>query len=281
MNFKAIILDIDGTLLNSEGHISSKTKNSLIEFQKKGVKLILASGRPINGMLHFAEALEMKAYEGFLISYNGAMVTECKTGKVLFNQALPIEMSQKILAHLKDFDLIPMVNKDSYMYVNNVYDNILHLPSGDFNVIEYESRGGNFNLCEVNDLSAFVDFPLNKILVAGQPEYLQENHHAILEPFKDQVTAAFSAPFYFEFTDKNIDKAKALHAVFPQMSIDATNMIAFGDGGNDQTMVEYAGMGIAMGNAVDDLKRVADHVTLSNDEDGIISALEKCLSFLL
>ncbi|WP_440896610.1 Cof-type HAD-IIB family hydrolase [Amphibacillus sp. Q70] len=277
MNFKAIVLDIDGTLLNSEGNISSKTKNSLIEFQKKGIKLILASGRPINGMLRFAEALEMKTYEGFLISYNGAMVIECKTGKVLFNQTMPIEISQKILAHLKNFDLIPMINKDSYMYVNNVYHNILHLPSGDFNVIEYESRGGNFKLCEVDDLSTFADFPLNKILVAGQPEYLEEKHQIILEPFKDQVTAAFSAPFYFEFTDKNIDKAKALHAVFPQMDIDATNMIAFGDGGNDQTMVEYVGMGIAMGNAVDDLKRVADYVTLSNDEDGIISALEKCL----
>lgn len=277
MEIKAIVLDMDGTLLNNDKEISEKTKEALIDAQKKGVKVILASGRPTKAMQAAAHELEMDKYEGFIVSYNGAMVTDCKTKEVLFNQAMSVETGQSILEHLKKFDLIPMINDDEFMYVNNVYNNILHLPDREFDIIQYESRGGNFKLCEQEDLAAFADFPLNKILIAAQPEYLQENYVAIREPFIDTTHSAFSAPFYYEFTDKGIDKAKALDTVFPKMGILPENMISFGDGQNDRSIIEYAGVGVAMGNAVDELKELANDHTLSNDEDGIAVALKKYL----
>ncbi|MGM0168622.1 hypothetical protein IGI39_004377 [Enterococcus sp. AZ135] len=277
MDIKAIVLDIDGTLLTSEKIISEKTKQALITAQENGIKVILASGRPTTGMLGLADQLEMTKYEGYLVSYNGSRVTDCLTKEVIFNQAMSIETGQAILDHLKKFDVIPMIDKEDYLYVNDVYNNTLHLPEGDFNIIEYESRGGNFKLCEIDDLAAFATFPINKILIAAQPDYLQENAKAIHEPFDETITAAFSAPFYFEFTDKGIDKAKALNAVFPDLGIHSYNMIAFGDGQNDRSIIEYAGIGIAMGNAVDELKAIADDVTLSCDEDGIAAGLAKYL----
>ena len=277
MEIKAIVLDIDGTLLTSKKVISAKTKQALITAQEKGIKVILASGRPTTGMYTLAKELEMTKYEGYLVSYNGSRVTDCKTNDVLFNQTMSVETGQSILAHLKNFDVLPMIDKEDYLYVNDVYNNILKLPDDDFNIIEYEARGGNFKLCEIDDLAAFATFPINKILIAAQPEYLQEHVKAIHAPFDETVTAAFSAPFYFEFTDKGIDKAKALNTVFPDLGIHSNNMIAFGDGHNDRSIIEYARIGVAMGNAVEELKAVADDVTLSCDEDGIAAGLEKYL----
>ena len=277
MTIKAIVLDIDGTLLNTGKIISEKTKQALIAAQEEGINVILASGRPTTGMLELVEQLEMTKYEGFLVSYNGARVTDCLTKEVLFNQAVSIETGQAILEHLKNFDVIPMIDKEDYLYVNDVYSGMLDLPDGAFNIIEYEARGGNFKLSEIDDLAAFATFPINKILIAAQPEYLQKIAPALHAPFDEIVTAAFSAPFYFEFTDKGIDKAKALNTVFPEMGIHSENIIAFGDGHNDRSIIEYAGIGVAMGNAVDALKEIADDVTLSCDEDGIAAGLEKYL----
>ncbi|MBO0439658.1 Cof-type HAD-IIB family hydrolase [Candidatus Enterococcus ikei] len=279
MNVKAIVLDIDGTLLNDEKKLTTQTREALIDAQKKGIKVILASGRPTPGMLKYVDELQMNQYNGMVVSYNGAHVLDVSTQKELFSQPLSIENSKNILEHLKQFDVKPMIAKDDYMYVNNVFDGMLDLnfTDGLFNIIEYESRGGNFQLCEKDDLAAFVDFPLHKILVAAQPEYLQENWQKILAPFKESVSGVFSAPMYFEFTDQGIDKANALEQTLKPLGINPEHIISFGDGYNDLSLINYAGMGVAMGNAVDELKQAANHVTASNNEDGIAQSLAKFL----
>ena len=279
MDVKAIVLDIDGTLLNDEKKLTDQTKEALITAQKNGVKVILASGRPTPGMLKYVEELQMDQHDGLIVSYNGAHVLDVRTQKELFSQPLTIENSKNILEHLKQFDVMPMIAKDDYMYVNNVFDGMLNLDFSDglFNIIEYESRGGNFQLCEKEDLAAFVDFPLHKILVAAQPEYLQANWQKIYAPFEQSVSGVFSAPMYFEFTDQGIDKANALEQTLKPLGIHQEHIISFGDGHNDLSLINYAGMGIAMGNAVDELKNAADKVTLSNNEDGIAKALVELL----
>lgn len=96
-----------------------------------------------------------------------------------------------------------------------------------------------------------------------------------MEPFRDNLSCMFTAPFYFEFTAKGIDKAKALDTVLIPMGYKKEEMIAFGDGQNDASMVKYAGIGVAMKTAVDELKAVANEITLSNEEDGIAYTLSK------
>lgn len=279
MDVKAIVLDIDGTLLNDEKKMTDQTKEALITAQQNGIKVILASGRPTPGMLKYVEDLKMDQYNGMIISYNGAHVLDVSSQKELFSQPLSIESSKSILEHLKQFDVKPMIAKDGYMYVNNVFDGMLNLGSSDglFNIIEYESRGGNFQLCEKADLAAFVDFPLHKILVAAQPEYLQEHWQNILAPFENSVSGMFSAPMYFEFTDQGIDKANALEQTLKPLGIHPEHIISFGDGHNDLSLINYAGMGIAMGNAVTELKNAANKITASNNEEGIAKALAELL----
>ncbi|MBF2445540.1 Cof-type HAD-IIB family hydrolase [Listeria welshimeri] len=273
MTTQAIILDIDGTLLNDDKKISPETKKTLITAQQNGVKLILASGRPTTGMHLYAEQLEMETYHGLLVSYNGAKVVDCQTKEELFNQTLTIAEGKAVLEHMKQFEVKVMIDKDDYMYVNNVYDCYITYKGEEINIIQYESRGGNFKLCEKEDLAAFLDYRINKILTAGDPDYMQKNYQAMMAPFKNTLNCVFTADFYFEFTAKNIDKAKALDTVLTPMGIHAENIIAFGDGHNDITMVKYAGTGIAMDNAVPELKAVANSITLSNNKDGIAQAL--------
>ena len=274
-DIKVIIMDVDGTLTNSKKVVTEKTKNALIKAQELGSILVLASGRPTSGLIDLAKELKMNEHNGLLVSFNGSKVINCETNKVLFNKTMSIEEGQSVLEHMKNFKVKPMIDKDDYMYVNNVFDNEVINNGEPFNIIEYEARGGKFKLCEKDDLAAFADYPLNKILTAGDPEYLEEHYKEMMEPFKDKLSCMFTAPFYFEFTAKGIDKAKALDSVLIPMGYKREEMIAFGDGHNDASMVKYAGVGVAMENAVEDLKAIANEITLSNEEDGIAYTLSK------
>lgn len=276
MAIKVIIMDVDGTLTNAKKVVTPKTKEALIKAEEAGAILILASGRPTSGLLDIAHELEMEKHHGLLVSYNGSKVIDCETMETLFNQALSVEEGKAVLEHMKKFPRVrPMIDKGEYMYVNNVYDNMIQFNGAPFDVIQYESRGGKFKLCEKDDLAEFVDFQLNKILTTSDPEYLQEHYQEMMEPFKDTLSCMFTGPFYFEFTEKGIDKAKALDTVLIPMGYQKEEMIAFGDGHNDASMVKYAGTGVAMENAVQDLKDIADEITLSNEEDGIAVSLYK------
>ena len=170
MKFKAIVMDVDGTLSNSEKKISQKTKEVLLQAQEQGVLLVLASGRPTSGLIEFGKELMMHENNGLFVSFNGAKVIDVETMDVLFDQPMSVAEGKAVLEHLKKFEVKPMIDKGEYMCVNDVFDNILELENGPFNVIQYESRGGNFKLQEEPDLAAFVDYPLSKILTAGQPE---------------------------------------------------------------------------------------------------------------
>lgn len=274
-DIKVIIMDVDGTLTNNNKIITEKTKQALIKAQENGAILILASGRPTSGLMDIAKELKMNDNHGLLVSYNGSKVTDCETNKVLFNETMTVSEGQAVLEHMKKFNVIPMIDKDNYMYVNDVFNNEINYKGNLLNIIQYEARGGKFKLCEKDDLAAFADYPLNKILTAGDPEYLKAHYKEMMEPFKDTLNCVFTADFYFEFTAKGIDKAKALDTILIPMGYKKEEMIAFGDGHNDASMVKYAGIGVAMSNAVDDLKSIADEVTLSNEEDGIAHTLSK------
>ena len=280
MGIKAIVMDVDGTLTNDKKEITPKTREVLLKAQKQGVLLILASGRPTTGLVEMGKVLEMDKNNGLFISYNGSKVINFQTGEELFNEPLKLEDAKAVLEHMKKFEIKPMIDKGDYMYVNDVYNCMIRFRGEPFNVIKYESRGGNYKLCEIDDLAAFVDYPLNKILTAGEPEYLQEHYIEMMEPFKDKLNCMFTGPFYFEFTAKDIDKAKALDTVLKPLEITADEVIAFGDGHNDISIIKYAGIGVAMENAVADLKEAADEITLSNEQDGIAESLLKHISNL-
>ena len=217
MAIKVIIMDIDGTLVNDEKVITPLTKETLLKAQDKGVRLVLASGRPTSGLLKLAEELDMENHHGLFVCFNGSKVVDCQSHETLYNHAISVEDSKAVLEHLKNFKAKPMFDKDEYMYVNDVFDNTITYKGKPFNVMQYESRGNNYILCEKRDLAAFVDFEINKILTFGDPDYLQAHYKEMMEPFKDRLNCMFTSDFYFEYTAKGVDKAKALDSVLIPM----------------------------------------------------------------
>ena len=120
-------------------------------------------------------------------------------------------------------------------------------------------------------------YPVDKLLTAGDPAYLQAHYEEMYAPFTQTLSGMFSADWYFEYTAPGIDKARALEGALPKLGIDASEVVSFGDGQNDKSIIEWAGTGVAMGNAVDEVKAVAQMVTANNNEDGIAVALDKLL----
>ncbi|QIK68805.1 HAD family phosphatase [Erysipelothrix sp. HDW6C] len=278
---KIVVLDIDGTLVTSSHTISPLTKQTLITLQENGIRVMLASGRPTPAMRDLAHKIELHKNDGYMVSFNGACISHCETGDVKFSQAIPAPIATNLLEHLKSFDVMPIIVHENYTYVNNVYDGMINPMShtdnnGELiNILEIEARSGNYLLAEVEDLATFATFPLYKVLVAGDPAYLKRVFSEMTAPFKDTLNCVSSAPFFIEFTDRGIDKAGAVEQFLSPLGYSYENVIAFGDGHNDASMLKYAGIGVAMGNAVPEVKEIADTITLSNDEDGIAVKLHE------
>lgn len=264
-NYKLIALDLDGTLNNSKKVITDKTREALIKAQQLGSKIVLASGRPTAGLVREAEILEMKKYNGMFLSFNGARVVEYKTDKCIYDKALSSEDTHKMLKHLKKFNVNVMVAWEQYLLVEDL----------DGYKSEYEARVNNLKLKKVDDLDKYIDFEPNKILISAEPKYLESVADEIKKPFGSSLSIYFSTPFYLEVMANNIDKALALDKIAKHLGIKREEVIAFGDGQNDIPMIKYAGLGVAMANAADELKTAADEITLSNDEDGIAYMLSK------
>lgn len=272
---KAIILDIDGTLTNSQKEITPETKEALMKAQKAGIRLAIASARSQNGLARFGRWLDFEHNHGVLICYNGGLIVDAQTGETIYSKAMPKELAKEILEYLKQFDVMPMVDKGKYMYLNDVYHAPIHFNGNAFDVIKYETRSNEFLICEIRDLAEWVDFEVPKILVAMEPDLLNEIEDKLTEPFKDRAKVGRTAPFYFEYNALGVDKAIAMKDAFASLGIGYDEMMAFGDAQNDAGMIKAVKYGIAMGNAVDSLKEVAFDVTDDNDHDGIAKAIYK------
>ncbi len=280
MSIKAILLDIDGTLTNDKKIITDKTKKALMKAQENGIKLVIASGRPSKGIYKYGNQLEMENNHGLFVCFNGAKVIDCQSLQTYVDVAIDTNTCKDVLEHLKQFDVIPVLYNEEYMLVEDVYK--CDVLDGDrkFNVIEYEARMNGFKLMEVDSLKAYVNTPQNKILTAGDSEYLKKVYQDMSKPFIDKLSMMFTANFYYEYTAKGIDKGNALKIVLDKLNIKPEECIAFGDAQNDIPMLKLAGIGVAMENGQEEVKKIADEITLDNNHDGIALSLEKHLPFL-
>ena len=119
MNYKIIVLDLDGTLTNRDKVITPRTKQSLMEAQKRGIKVVLASGRPTYGVVPLAQELELENYGGYILSFNGGMITDCCTRKVIFKQELPVEANRRIVELAKKEQVDILTYQDTQILTNN------------------------------------------------------------------------------------------------------------------------------------------------------------------
>lgn len=265
MKYKLIALDLDGTLTNTQKEITPLTKNELIELAKKGVKIVLASGRPTAGIYYEADLLNLKELEGYILSFNGARIIDYKTGEVMYENIYGPDVVKKVYDRAKQYHLSVLTYQDRNVITEDESDKY----------IQEEHRINKMDIKHVDDFKGYVDFNVNKLLLTGDPEYVGSIIDEFKEPFGDTLSIYRSAPYFIEVMGPGIDKAQSLDALAKKLNIKQEEVIAFGDGYNDLSMIEYAGLGVAMANAVDGVKERANYVTLSNDEDGIYDCLKK------
>lgn len=278
MAIKAIALDIDGTLTNDEKRITPRTREALLAAQETGIKLILASGRPAQGLKALGAELELPTHGGIYAAFGGASVESAETGECYFSQAIPSGELRRLIEHLKSFDLVMWFNEGRNLYLTDAFAGMIHDGNGElFNVIKYERDACDLRIVEIDDLLERADNPQCKLLTAADPDYLQAHYEEMSAPFKDTLAASFTAPFYYEFMAPGVDKAHALECALGHLGISASEVVAFGDSNNDASMLAWAGTGVAMGNAVDETKAAANMVTLDNNHDGIAEALTRLL----
>ena len=265
METKVLVLDIDGTLTNSNKKITDNTKKGILETLKRGHTVILASGRPTSGMLKYAKELELEKFGGYLLSFNGGKIINCKTGEVVFQKTLP----GSVFPHLYDF-----AEKNDCGIVTYLGDSIISGRRID-SYLELESKINDMPIKQVENFKEYAEYDMNKCLMTAEPEKAEKFVEELNKKFHDVLSIYRSEPFFIEIMPKNVDKATSLDRMLHSIGLTSKNAICCGDGFNDMTMIKYAGVGVAMGNAQETVKEAADYITLTNDQDGIVDVIEK------
>ena len=256
---KAVFLDLDGTLNNDDKIITEKTKAALMDAQKRGVRLVLASARPSPGLFKERDILRLQDYGGILMSYNGGRIVDAKTGAVLFETAMDLEQTKTVLRFLEKLPVTPILDDGKQFYVTDKTGY----------KVDYECQNNRMECTEAENLADFLTFAPIKILMSVLPEKIKAVQQEIAAFLPPTLTVVQTAPFYLEVIPASINKGQGLLDTCAALGIDPKETVAFGDAENDIPMLKAAGVGVAMGNAAEAVKAVADCVTRSNNEDGI------------
>ena len=245
MKYKVIALDVDGTLVNSQLEVTPKVKEALIRVQRDyGMRVIVASGRPTAGLHKIAEELELARYSGYLLPFNGGQMFNARAlGEPIAGTSLPDELIPQLYALAQEHGLNILTYSDTEILTENLDDPNVRKEMG-------------FTVMPSRQIENFVrDVPRNlpKCLIVGEPHEI-----TALEPIARERF-----------------KGVALKRLLERMDYDPSELIAVGDSYNDLEMIQFAGLGVAMGNAREAVKNCADYVTKSNNEDGIAHMLEK------
>ena len=268
MEYKILVLDLDGTLTNSEKKITPPTLEALIRIQENGKKVVLASGRPTYGVEPLAKQLHLERYGSYILSFNGARITDCRSGQIIYNKALPADSLRPI------YEIASLYPVDILAYGTS------ELISG-LQLNKYTELESQINHIPIRQTDSFFEeirtFSNNKLLLTGNPEDIEKARKEMTSHFRGYLNIYCSDPFFLEIMPQSIDKAYSLQRLLNSIGLTADEMICCGDGYNDVTMIEYAGLGVAMQNAQPLVREKADYITLSNDEDGVLHVIEQFL----
>lgn len=262
--YQLIAVDMDGTLLSEDKSISQATRAAVAKLKAMGKRVVLATGRPLSGIHRYIDQLGLLEDGDYVVTYNGALVQSTKDAKVLLNKPLNLEAYQELYALSLKLDvhihaltensvLTPLMNP-----YTDIESSINHIPAVEI------------PLAEVSE-----DTHIVKVMFVDAPEKLD----AILVQLPEWVTKKYtilrSAPIFLEFLHPQVDKGVGVRAVAEALGLNQNQVICVGDAHNDLAMIQYAHLGVAMGNATESLKAAADYITLSNDEDGVAHVIEK------
>jgi len=261
-NIKLIAVDLDGTLLDNDGKISSRVKDAVHRVREKGVEVTLATGRTFLSAKPFAADLGINLP---LITYMGALVRYSDSDRVLYERCVPSDLAQEV---------IKAAGERGYP-INFYLDDCVLVKELTPQNIEY-ARKYNVVVKEVGDLSKVSHIsPIKLLIINEDEEEMDKFERECREAFGRYLHITKSMPEFLEFSHPEATKAKGLEAVAEHLGLKREEIMAIGDSYNDLEMLQYAGFAVVMGNAREEIKKYADYVTTSNEDDGVAEALEK------
>lgn len=260
MKYKMLVIDMDDTLLTDDHKISEENKEMLLKAQEKGVHVILASGRPTPAMTAYAKELQMDSY---MISYNGAVITDLKEDKVLFEQTL----TQEQIHELYDYSL-----KSKTHIITYLDGEVVSETSSEYIDIELNITGLEHN--KVSDFKAAVQSSAVKCILLEEPSYLKEVEKD-LKKAMPHLSVSMSKPFFLEVAQDGIDKAASIKILAEKLNILQSEIIAVGNAGNDLSMIEYAGLGVWVDNVTPELRDKGDVIVASNNNHGVAEVVRR------
>lgn len=264
--YQLLVLDIDGTTANSKKEIAEETREALIWLQDKGVKVVLASGRPPEGVFPVAEYLELPRYGSYILAFNGAKIIELGTRSCIFNKCLPRHIPRNLrddavkagigMAVYQEGVIVAGTEPDSYM--------------------ELESKISGMPIKYPGNFTGKTDFQANECLLTSHPDELEALEPYFAHKYFHEAQVFHSEPWYLEVTPKQVDKAYGLKHLLRYLQIPKEAMVCCGDSYNDMAMLQYAGLGAAMANAPEKVKNIADYVTVNdNDHLGVVEVIRR------
>lgn len=264
--YKLMAIDMDGTLLKDDKTISDKTKEALKKAADSGVKIVLTTGRPIQGIINYLNELELTGKDDYVIGLNGALICKTSDYSVLSSNET-----------LKGSDLKYIYNKVKDLKVH------VHAYTRNEDLVDAESKYSRGDEKRIHLKARVVDIPsevkdddeILKVLLEEEKDVLDRITPLISEELLEKYSMFRSLDFIIEFMKKGCTKANGIEKLAKHLGIKKDEIIAAGDAANDKEMIEYAGLGVAMGNSMDEIKQVSDFITKSNEEDGIAYVIDK------
>jgi len=272
MDIKLIAIDLDGTLLHSDRSLSEENRLAIKKAKEKGVKVVLCTGRPLRSMQHLLEEAELLEDEDIAITYNGGLIQKTKSGEIIneitFNRAecLDIyEMAQQLNMPVNFIDMDYVYEPAYPVGVESIYGSTnLHVP---------KENALKFTEIDIEELPD--PFTINKIVISRPPEELDAAIPKIPAQYHKKYNIYKSQPFILEVLPKNVDKGFSMRILGDKLGLEKEQIMGIGDQENDLSLVENAGLGIAMENAIPIVKNAADYITKTNDQNGVAHAIHK------
>lgn len=263
---KLAAIDLDGTLLTDAKTISDKNKQALAKAKEQGVKIVVCTGRPLIAIGDYLEELNLMEEGDYSITFNGGLIQKNNTGELLGKTALDLEQVQDIYNLFSKLPLPMDILSDARcLQLATAPDHVSLYPTMNKKVTYFPAV--------IEELTE--DTLYNKVVAAIDVDYLDEKMAEIPAEYSARYEICKTRPNLLEFMPNGVTKAYGLEILGKVLGIDASEMLTLGDEANDLPMIEYAGIGVAMENATEDVKAAADYVTATNQADGVALAIEK------
>ena len=285
---KAIVMDLDGTLLDEHNQITPQTARALIKLEKRGVHLILASGRSYPRLMDYAGQLEMKKYGGYLLEVDGLAIYELASGRRVKEKMMRPEEIQELISFLLKQNIETQAVYDDGLFVHfspSMFERKkelrkeLNLPdtypwtAGPWSLLN-DMRNG-YSTQEYFHSLRGITRPVNKLQLMQEKDRIEPVYQALMDHFKDQYTIYRTTPSQLEVLPKGVSKGSALSKLMKEKGWDRDQMLVFGDGENDVSMFDAVDHSFAMSNAAPFIRKQASAIAGDHNQDGIVQALKE------